>query len=288
MATIENLSVDILQIVFAHIPMQDVPNVASVCKMWNSVYTLTSCESTPLLEMYEFNVENAFRAAMRNRKISTMQNIRRIYHTPKIIFDILIYIIPTRWEINYIMQVLEILYQDDIIADYNESDILHFFATHLSATIHEEDYDFYYSLIKFLIDHGADPAHNDSIILQYFCIKYKINREMVTMLVDNGADLQLRGHRFLMTHILSGNSDLTNIQILIDIGVDVNANNGRPLELAVDFDNIVYAMEVTTLLLENGANPTLNGNMALVKALDNGFDEDIIQRMIDIGLELVA
>lgn len=286
MATIENLSFDILYTIFKNIPLEDAANVTTVCNSWSKVYASSGCECDILLEKCNFKIDRAFWIAMRNKKICVMRHLRQKYYTPRIIAGIFRYIINYNCNKIFFMQVLQILYAEDIIADYNDSEVLLAFAVRMPVQIKPENEDINYNIIKFLIDHGANPAHSKSIILQYFCIKYKIIKNIVRMLVDNGADLQLKGHRFLMTHILSGNKDLTNIKILLDLGVDVNAKNGKPLILAVEFANKPYAMSVTKLLLENGADPKLDGSLALVKAIENEFDYSIIKSMIDKGARL--
>ena len=168
---------EILEIVFSYIPLSEVCGVATVCKEWNNVYKSGISEAYALICMVDYKIDHAFLKAMKNKKKHVMKSLIRLNYSPRIVAGIMKYIIYRSWSITQMSQhydcieVLEILYGDNLIADYDDSIVLHYFATKMHKDIYIGIYDTYFNIIKFLIDRGANPTHRRSCILRYFCNK---------------------------------------------------------------------------------------------------------------------
>ncbi len=120
---------------------------------------------------------------------------------------------------------------------------------------------------------------------------YNSNKEVVQMLIDNGADVNARdevGNTALEE--ASRNSTPEVIQVLIDARADVNARDevGSTPLMGASWRN---TPEVIQVLLDNGADLHVraeNGSTALSRASFNNNNRQVIQLLIDNGADVNA
>ncbi|KAJ7595585.1 hypothetical protein C8J56DRAFT_1022196 [Mycena floridula] len=97
-------------------------------------------------------------------------------------------------------------------------------------------------VVEYLLNHGADPNAHDDILL--FAVVG--GPEIVKMLIEKGANLQVQGEAALES--ASGSGNLGIVKLLIEKGV--SPKKGQILQVACYCGNL----EVVKVLVENGAD----------------------------------
>lgn len=159
-----------------------------------------------------------------------------------------------------------------------------------------------YSLIRILLDHGADPnlGGPDKILLNAADVSpnsatVSNDRELVGLLLAHGASPNVKdktGETVLQKAAARG--DLETVQMLIQHGAEVNAvedNGSTPLMIAAAGGCCFYSgsrHELVALLLANKADPNLRGPGRCLTALSEATrqsDFDSAKQLIDDGAD---
>lgn len=126
------------------------------------------------------------------------------------------------------------------------------------------DRDIY--LLKFLLENGAD-INKDTLILSLSSVKGRA--DIVKLCLDYGVELKLI-NKYFPTFVYNNcynerdgreNFHRDVIQLLLDYGADINANNGDALISVIESD--YNNPDVVQFLLENGAKADVQNSKAL-------------------------
>jgi len=135
------------------------------------------------------------------------------------------------------------------------------------------------SQMKILLAHGADinKIYKDYPILNHECSASKSNHEILKMLMDNGADPNIKPVAEFDSHALMKlvlKEDIDNVSILLSYpGTDINLqdNNGRT---SFWIACVGCSGELVMLLVNKGADPNIQPNddkcSALMKSITSG------------------
>jgi ankyrin repeat protein len=150
-------------------------------------------------------------------------------------------------------------------------------------------------LLEFMLNCGTDVnavvripenAQNKSTLLQR--ASFSDQMEVVTKLVDRGADINIRsGNNSTALHYAASSSSAEIIKFLLDKGMSVNltnANDMTPLHVSAEFGN----MEATKALVEGGAilnNTEVNSDTPLMVAAYHGKLE-VVRYLTEIGADI--
>ncbi|KAJ7595588.1 ankyrin repeat-containing protein [Mycena floridula] len=132
-------------------------------------------------------------------------------------------------------------------------------------------------LVKYLLNHGADPNAHDDIL------NYAIHGglEIVKMLIDKGANLQVQGEDALYNAVTNRKLDI--VKLLIEKGVSLK--KGQILHTACHWGSL----EVVQFLVENGVdiNALDRWGTALWAAIDRNKKE-VVEFLIQSGADVNA
>lgn len=126
-------------------------------------------------------------------------------------------------------------------------------------------------IMKLLLNHGADPNLLNSIempalILTESCNNKRFRYKARKILLKNGANPNegdRNGNNTLMYEISSANTYYKNVKLLVDYGIDVNAQNwmgNTALILTVTCRDKFVRQKIVDLLLEYNANTKLKND----------------------------
>ena len=123
-------------------------------------------------------------------------------------------------------------------------------------------------LIKQAIEEGIDmtSVENNSQIIP---LCKNGNTEMVRLLVDNGADININGGVCLQRAVDSKNADL--VKLLVELGADVHVNIDYAIRWAAYNNNL----KMVKVLLDAGAKANVAGGFPLKMATKRGNNEMI-------------
>ncbi|KAL6831234.1 hypothetical protein J3E69DRAFT_379126 [Trichoderma sp. SZMC 28015] len=112
------------------------------------------------------------------------------------------------------------------------------------------------------------------------------HREIVQILLDNGADVNDQGPRWTALQAASGRGDKELVQILLDNGADVN-QQGLFHQTALQQAVYYHHGDIIKILLDNNADINQEGpkGTALLTAIEAGHG-DIIQMLLDNGADI--
>ncbi|KAJ4474100.1 ankyrin repeat-containing domain protein [Lentinula edodes] len=143
------------------------------------------------------------------------------------------------------------------------------------------------NIVQLLLDNGAEVnSHSGKYgnALQAACMG---KQNIVKYLLKRGADINANGGEYgnaLQTAAFWGNKAI--VQLLLENGVNVNAQSGYPLQAAVLWGN----KTIVKLLLNNGANVNIQGGKygnALQAAALRG-DKSIFKLLLEKGADVNA
>ncbi len=141
---------------------------------------------------------------------------------------------------------------------------------------------------KFLKDHGVNAQDKDGSTPLILASEHNSSKEVIQLLIDNGADLHARTEDGY-TPLISASKYTSNpevIQLLIDNGADVNAKDGggwTPLMWAL-LKRKSSNKEVIQILIDNGADANVrtgDGWSPLTWALQYGVSKEVIEVLIN-------
>ena len=123
-------------------------------------------------------------------------------------------------------------------------------------------------LIKLAIEEGIDmtSVENNSQIIP---LCKNGNTEMVKLLVDNGADINISNGVCLQRAVDSKNAEL--VKLLIDLGADVHVN----IDYAIRWASYHNITKMVKYLLESGAKANVASNFPMKMAIKNNNNEII-------------
>ncbi|KAJ7595586.1 ankyrin repeat-containing domain protein [Mycena floridula] len=133
-------------------------------------------------------------------------------------------------------------------------------------------------VVEYLLNHGPDPnAHDNTLSNAVYG-----GLEMVKMVIDKGANLQVQGEAALEKASSNGNLDI--VKLLIEKGV--SPKKGQSLQKACYHGHL----EVVKILVENGADVNALGEewaTALWEAID-GNKKEVVEFLIESGADVNA
>jgi ankyrin repeat protein len=154
-------------------------------------------------------------------------------------------------------------------------------------------------IIALLLKHGADPNFvlaDGTPLVTYAVVFDYISPEIVTLLAENGADLNLKdrkGNTVLQTVLRHGDGTggLTMVAALLDGGADPNPrqNDGRTaLHLALWRPSSNRA-KLVQMLAEHGVDPNIRDHDGFTPLAGYGYyNEDVILALVAAGSDLEA
>ena len=173
---------------------------------------------------------------------------------------------------NYhtVVQILSLIDVSQFVEKENANPICLMFASNIGSL----------EIIKLLVEIGVDPrikCCNNSLIFENAINHRSKGISIIKYLIECGLDYQDRLNNCLI-RALNFNYNSQEIQELIKLGVDIDYSNGYCLYYAVD----AYKPDIVKLLVEHGADITINDNRAIKTAIENGFF-DIAKYLRDNG-----
>lgn len=147
------------------------------------------------------------------------------------------------------------------------------------------------SLIEPLINAGADVTTDENYALIKYCLAN--NTKIIRLLIKNGANVYARNCLALIQ--AAGIGNMETFLILIE------HMNVRPIELdnasVLSEPSVIYTnydialisaamynnVEIVNILIQKGANPTVNNSEILINAVEKNFMQ-IVQILLDYGV----
>ncbi len=127
-------------------------------------------------------------------------------------------------------------------------------------------------IIKYIINHDYQTCHADSF--EYMC--YTGDIDIVKKFIKNGVDVRKHTEAFARAY---AHPDI--VELLIEAGADVQANNNRALEQACAYGY----MPTVKMLIHHGANFRFNNDSALRQAARYG-KFDVVKYLVDLGCDI--
>jgi ankyrin repeat protein len=156
-----------------------------------------------------------------------------------------------------------------------------------------------FTMVQWALTMGADVNYQDSNgrTALAICCEYENTHEIVKFLIENGAEVNIKvEYSDYPLGYAAMYGRLNNVKLLLASGADVNQKGGygrTALHYAVTpGDWSEHFLEITKLLLDHGADPTIThsgGDTPLLEALAyEDADIEIVKLLIEYGADLHA
>lgn len=290
-----NLNDNLIENILSRIDTIDIQNVTMVCKDWGELIT-PGCKivNNILIDIYQDFI-SSFNAAMRFEndriKLETMRSLLddEIYKMSKSAADFEKgnHQIISTFEDIYYTNIVSFSYPTKIelcglkmLCSYEQLKFEDRGSKMLFELVDTRgNIDDCYELIKLLLEKcQAKPTYFKNAPFIKLAKRFMVSKKTLQLMIDHGSNINVNGSKVFINAILR-KCAYTYIETLIQLGADVNVSSGRPLMLSTRIKDVYYAQSIAYLLLINGADPTLNNNVAFTNAHARNFDKYILDMM---------